>query len=108
MMPIVPRKSSTGMPLSTWTFLKTCSARRGLSWWRGLRGDSPPISPATAMPVAASIVGPDRNLMLFPPARSPLSRSTRLFSEGRLNPKDCTGGSSVVTWARIYARQART
>ena len=60
MIPIVPRKSSTGIPLSTWTFLKTCSARRGFSCDADCAAAKPtPISPTTAISVAASITRPD-------------------------------------------------
>ena len=39
MMPMVSRKSSTGMPLSTWMFLKTVSAAGGFGLLCG-QGDA--------------------------------------------------------------------
>src|SRR6266568_2625016 len=50
MRPIVWMKSSTGIPLSAWTFLKTCSARSGFSCgacWA--RAHPAPISATTVI-----------------------------------------------------------
>ena len=56
MSPIVSRKSSTGIPLSAWTFLKTCSAKRGLSCDAGCAKTSPaPISRAVTIPATVNI-----------------------------------------------------
>src|ERR1700676_5481344 len=65
MIPIVSRKSSTGIPLSTWMFLKTSSARRGFSGDAFCTApDAALIHPATAIPVAASTARPDRRFIL--------------------------------------------
>src|SRR5215470_5509826 len=56
-IPMVPMKSFTGMPLSTWTFLKTSSAISGLS--RG--AVCPPSATArAAISAAATTVAVDR------------------------------------------------
>src|SRR5213596_975961 len=55
MMPIVSRKSSTGIPLSAWTFLKTWSDRRGCCDAVCAPANATPISPTTAIPMIARI-----------------------------------------------------
>src|SRR5262245_39745740 len=96
MSPIVSRKSSTGIPLSAWTFLKTFSASRDWS----CEGDCAavnalPISPATNNPVAASTLrrghalvfrtldvisrAPDRTRKALEPSTVPGSRQSRIY-----------------------------
>ena len=56
MIPMVSMKSSTGIPLSAWMFLKTCSAISGLSADAGWATANPaPISATAMTSVVASI-----------------------------------------------------
>src|SRR6266702_1845950 len=57
MMPIVSRKSSTGIPVSAWTFLKTWSDRRGFPCGAVCPpANAAPVSPTTAIPIIASSI----------------------------------------------------
>ena len=70
MIPIVSRKSSTGIPLSAgaWMFLKTWSDKSGFSCVAGwANANQAPVIPTTAMPGAANSPRLYHNLMFCLP-----------------------------------------
>src|SRR6266436_7517662 len=67
MIPIVCRKSSTGIPLSTLMFLKSCSDRRGACCAGACApANAALISPTTTIPPAASIPRLNQSRTLCP------------------------------------------
>src|SRR5438309_4873744 len=79
MRPIVWMKSSTGIPLSSWTFLKTCCARSGFSCDAGWATANP--APISATRVICSNFRIQTSFLLMAARYRACIRSAHLLEE---------------------------
>src|SRR5260370_952979 len=99
MNPIVPRNSSTGIPLSTCTFLKYCSAITGFVPAAVAAACPPPVAPAYAPAMSACLPAPlilptwrhhppPRPRFQSPPLLSTLSSllAAKVYQQDELSP----------------------